>query len=105
MQKTRILCITEWGTGDNSGLTEVGDMVRCIYMGIIRRITRREGTTQINLPAEVREAIGAEIGDYLWIEVWDNQKVMMRKIDVLNNPSLRQLLPVGDPLKYDEPRD
>lgn len=80
-------------------------MLSYVYMGIIRRIAKRNYTRQINLPREVTDAIGVEVGDYLYIEVWDNQKIMMRKIDVVNNPSLRALLPHGDPAKYDEPRD
>ncbi len=105
MQNFANLPLVEQGTGDNSGLTKVYSLVVYVYMGIIRRIAKRSDTRQINLPREVCDAIGVDIGDYLFIEVWDNQKIMMRKIDVLNNPSLRAMLPVGDPERKYESRD
>ena len=52
-----------------------------------------------------RSALDLNIGDFIFIEVIDGNKITMRKIDVLNNPSLRALLPPGDPEYYDEPRD
>ena len=80
-------------------------VVSCIYMGIIRRIGKRSNTQQVNLPREICDALGFEIGDFLYIEAIDKTKIQMRKIDIINNPSLRRLLPAGDPEYYDEPRD
>ena len=54
---------------------------------------------------ELREALNLDVGDFIFIEMYDGNKILMRKIDVANNPSLRRLLPAGDPAKYDEPRD
>ena len=54
---------------------------------------------------ELREALNLDVGDFIFIEMYDGNKILMRKIDVVNNPSLRRLLPAGDPAKYDEPRD
>ena len=105
MQNFANLPIIEQGTVDNSGLTRGYGMVRCIYMGVIRRITKRNGSIQLNLPMELREALNLDVGDFIFIEMYDGNKILMRKIDVVNNPSLRRLLPAGDPAKYDEPRD
>ena len=80
-------------------------MVCCMYMGVIRRITLRNKGVQINLPMGFRKALDLNIGDFIFIELVDGNKITMRKIDVLNNPSLRALLPPGDPEYYDEPRD
>ena len=80
-------------------------VVSCVYMGIIRRIGKRSNTQQVNLPREICDALELEIGDFLFIEAVDKTKIQMRKIDIINNPSLRRLLPAGDPEYYDEPRD
>lgn len=90
---------------DNFGLTRGGGVVLCMDMGVIRRITKRNNGYQVNLPKQIKDVLNLDVGDYLFVEIYGEKSILMHKIDLINYPKMRRLLPAGDPSKYDEPRD